>query len=540
MRRILACALAVCLPAAARANDFVDTRLNFTLTDENLLVSPGETNPSVPGIHIGQPSSLGLLFFDNYDTRYTGYENLTHLVLYKRITGQRFEAEGALVMRFLEFSDVNLSNIDDGSYIKLTVYKDPSRQDKSNLSFVAFPMSADRMRLGYSYRLSWGGSPIFFKFNPDLPTSAQVPVNSAPAPGARLQWSTDRYNIWVGGKTSLLLNRNPNVNEQEAVYGILAGGSVDLVPNHVRFDVNGGYFYRGTNQNLYTTQQPVNGVYTDYPVSTVGASFQISAFDGLSPSGSLDYALYRNDPTTAVRYFSRPEYKPGFNWLAQSEFTVIYTSLQDGDKTASTTWQQALAGDINLRAQYGHLRMKLDAMFRSLEFVLLNQPSLVPYQAFPVAAQAVGDKFISLGVDYNFARIGLTLGPTVGIDFPANYSPPSGASLPSQLCGNVQGTLCDSTTIVVRGEGDYSLLPQGQTPQPIFAAKLVAREDFLDYFALILDVYYSHDSNQTILTKNPNGDGTLVRQFGHCPNGPNSGVACLDQLGFNFTLQARF
>ena len=28
-----------------------------------------------------QPNQLGILFFDNYDTRYTGYENLTHLVV---------------------------------------------------------------------------------------------------------------------------------------------------------------------------------------------------------------------------------------------------------------------------------------------------------------------------------------------------------------------------------------------------------------------------------------------------------------------------
>src|ERR1700730_12914841 len=109
MRRLLAATLLICLPAVAQANDFVDTRLNFTLTDENLLVKPGETNPSVPGIHIGQPTSLGLLFFDNYATRYTGDENPTLLVLSKKVAGTRFEAEGPLAMRFLEFSDINLS-----------------------------------------------------------------------------------------------------------------------------------------------------------------------------------------------------------------------------------------------------------------------------------------------------------------------------------------------------------------------------------------------------------------------------------------------
>ncbi len=533
MRRLLAAALLCCLPAAARANDYVDTRLNFTLTDENLLVKPGETNPSVPGIHIGQPSTLGLMFFDNYDTRYTGYENLTHLVLYKKITGSQFEAEGALVLRFLEFSDITLQSIDDGSYIKLTYYPDKTRTDQSNFALVAFPMSADRMRLGYSYRISWGGSPIFFKFNPDLPTGAQQSGNTTPAPGARVQWSTDRYQVWAGFKTSLLLNNNPEINEQEAVYSFLGGATVDLIKDRLRWDINGGYFYRGTNQNMYPTEVlGPGGHYTDYRVDTAGVSTQLSIFHGVYPSGSLDYALYKNDPTTATRYFSRPIYKPGFNWMIQSEFTYVATSLQDADNTSSTTWQNAFAGDINFRAQAGHFRLKADLVYRSLEFILLNQPSLVPFQAFPKDAQVSADKFVSVGMDYFFERIGLTIGPTIGVDFPATFAPPAGSNV-AALCGNTMGSLCSSSTIVVRDEGDYSILPQGFTAVPVFAAKLVVREDFLDYFAVLLDLYYTHDGNQTVLTKvadmNSIDYGAEIREF----NKP-------DQLGFNLTLQARF
>jgi len=192
MRRILTmtCMFASLVTAhAAWAGDFVDTRLNFTITDENLLVKPGETNPSVPGVRIGAPNSLGILFFDNYDTRYTGYENLTHLVIYKKMGNRRFTAEAAYVLRLLQFTDVNLSSIDDGSYIKLTYWFDPNHESgggKTNLAFTAFPLNADRMRLGYSYRISWGGSPIFFKFNPDLPIGAAgFTTNTNPAPGAK-------------------------------------------------------------------------------------------------------------------------------------------------------------------------------------------------------------------------------------------------------------------------------------------------------------------------------------------------------------------
>src|SRR5690606_25735020 len=54
------------------ASGFFDTRIAFTLTNENLLVKPGETIPSVPGWRFGVPNSLGVLFFDNYDTRFSG------------------------------------------------------------------------------------------------------------------------------------------------------------------------------------------------------------------------------------------------------------------------------------------------------------------------------------------------------------------------------------------------------------------------------------------------------------------------------------
>jgi hypothetical protein len=105
------------------------------------------------------------------------------------------------------------------------------------------------MRLGYSYRISWGGSPIFFKFNPDLPIGSSAFItNTNPAPGAKLQLSDERWYAYVGFKTSMLLNRNPQVNEQVAVYGALAGAGVDIIPEHLRLEANGGYFDRGKNE----------------------------------------------------------------------------------------------------------------------------------------------------------------------------------------------------------------------------------------------------------------------------------------------------
>jgi hypothetical protein len=539
MHRLLCLTLLCGLSANAYAGDFVDTRLNFTLTDENVLVKPGETNPSVPGLRISQPNQFGILFFDNYDTRYTGYENLTHIVLYKKFERPHWTAEAALALRLLQFSDINLSTLDDSSYVRVAYYFDKTRAKVDNISLTAFPMSADRMRLGYSYRLSWGGSPIFFKFNPDLPASATPPVNSAPAPGARLQYTNEMVTAWAGFKTSVLLNKNPSISDLSVIYGVLGGVGVDVLRNHLRLDLNGGYFYRGNNPNFYPTQQVGPGMcatstgtcsYPDYPVWTAGASFQISVWDGLPPSLSADYALFRNDPTSATRYFTKPVYRPGFTWLAQSEVTYTGTAVQDFDNPGSTKLQNGYAGDVNLRAQYGHFRFKLDVSMRSLEFMLINQPSLVPYTSLPNGSDIQPDIFAAVGFDYNFPSIGLTLGPTVGVDRPANVTPPKAQA---QLCGNTGGALCTPATIVVRSEGDYSILPVVDATgahvyaAPVVAGKLVARLDFLEYFATILDVYYDYDPNQTHLTKA--ADGTEVRDFNH----PNV-------LGFNLTLQARF
>src|SRR5207248_1466929 len=194
-----------------------------------------------------------------------------------------------------------------------------------------FPLNADRMRLGYSYRISWGGSPIFFKFNPDLPVGAAPFVtNTNPAPGAKLQIADELYNAYVGFKTSMLLNRNPSVNEQVAVYGLLAGVGWDPIRDHLRIEANGGFFDRGTNPLFFGTTVGAMGMtFTDFPVQSFGGTLQVSVWNGYRPSQSADFSLYKNDPSTAARYFQRPTYHPGFNWLASLEMTGVGTTLQD-------------------------------------------------------------------------------------------------------------------------------------------------------------------------------------------------------------------
>ncbi len=209
-----------------------DTRIAFTLTNENVLTSPGETIPSVPGWRFGVPNSLGVLFFDNYDTRYSGFETLSHVTAYRDVQVGHLEAEAAFVMRINELSGTNIALSDDGSYIVITDWKDPTHKDPTRISLTAFPVSADRFRLGYSYRLSWGGDPEY------------AASNSA-TPGVKLQYDTAGAYAFIGAKSATILDQA--TAEQKAALAGLFGAGID--PNDmVRLEINGGYFDRGFNE----------------------------------------------------------------------------------------------------------------------------------------------------------------------------------------------------------------------------------------------------------------------------------------------------
>src|SRR4051812_7373891 len=175
---------------------FMDTRIAFTLTNENVLVKPGETIPSVPGWRFGVPNSLGVLFFDNYDTRYSGFETMAHAVAYRDYHKDHFDAEAAAVIRLNEISEKAIDLSDDGTYIVLSNWKDVTHKDPTRISLTAFPVSSDRMRLGYSYRLSWGGSPEYRRVSSRQAT-----------PGMKLQYDTTNAYAFIGAKTAVVLDR---------------------------------------------------------------------------------------------------------------------------------------------------------------------------------------------------------------------------------------------------------------------------------------------------------------------------------------------
>jgi len=483
------------------ASGFMDTRLAFTFTNENMLVKPGETIPSAPGWRFGTPNSLGVLFFDNYDTRYSGFETLSHATMYRQYTSGHLQAEAAFVVRINELSESNISLSDDGTYLTLSDWKDPTHKDPTRLSLTAFPVSSDRFRLGYSYRLSWGGNPEYKRATSSIP-------------GLKLQFDGPQFYAFVGAKSAVVVD--PGDGEQKAALGALAGGGFDPTPM-LRFEVNGGYFDRGYNE-LQDVQRE--------KVRLFGGSFQASIHQGLPLRSSVDYRLYKFNGESVSDLFAPERYPGGLAWLAQTEFTVLGQTLKDPATTGATTIQYGMAGDLNVRVKLNRIRLRLDLSYRDLAFILHSQPSLPPYEQFPSAYTTSADYFAAVGADHNWGDW-LTLGLIAGVEKPATLTSPQGVP-------GAQTDAMGTSTAVIRNNNIDTLitiLPAGEDAVPQIAVKATAKVDFAKIFTALVELFYSYDGNQTRYQRACSDPQTCPFQyvFGQ-----------FNQLGLNATLQARF
>ena len=333
--------------------NFMDVRLNLTLTNENVLVEPGDTIPNVPGWRFGRPSSLGVLFFDNYDTRFSGYETLSHLVLYKHHDSGHHEVEGGLVLRINNLAQNRINLSDAGTYLRYAYWFDKERKSPERISVTGFPTSSDRFRLGYSFRLSWGGSNVYRR-------------SDSEKPGIKIQYDGRNGYAFVGAKSSVLLDNGKGKGEQVSVMGFLAGGGYDLT-DMLRVEANLGIFDRGNNELSQ---------YLNEKVLLVGASTQVSLHKGAPIGRSVDFALYRNDPERIRELFRRPVWESGTSWQIAAEATVIGQTLKDPEVDGGTTVQLGYAGDINARLRTGNFRYRLDLQARNAAFILHPTPSL--------------------------------------------------------------------------------------------------------------------------------------------------------------------
>lgn len=487
--------------SVAHAGDFMDTRISFTISDDNVLQGPRNTNPSSPTF----PSFLGnqnnVQFYDNYDTKFTGFETMTNLAIFKRMPAffKNIDTEAGLVLNALVRDDSTVQLGDAGSFLRI-VFPLGNNKERNNVNFVAFPVSSDRMRGGYSYAISWGGNPVF--------------PGKGPVPGFKLTLVQPKGYLYVGAKTSLRPRRQPDGTiEVDTVGGAIIGFG-GTIADRFTIEANGGVFDRGQIEKIEVQKEKLVGF---------GGSVQLAFHRGLPIGTSIDFQLYRNDPDMPMKFFTPEIYDESFSVVVKTEFTLLGQTLQNINKPQSTVVQLAHAGDLNFSAKYKKARFFLDLVYRSLSFIMYNSPGYPSYDDFPAGADAQPEIFAAGGFDYYIAGAHLTPGLKLGVQRPAFYRGPVAAGL------NPPQTLAGPQTVVVRDAfSPPDILDAGLDVEPVIAMTASAKWDISEMMSAAAQVLVRYDTNKSTLLPDANGINltrTLLPPW---------------SLGFNLLLQSRF
>ncbi|MBX3128648.1 MAG: hypothetical protein KF718_18140 [Polyangiaceae bacterium] len=511
-------------PGAVRAHsDFVDTRLTWTLGDDDFLHPTGEAIPLSPNFSIGDRPQYRL-FFDNLNSRFSGRENVSHLVLYGKMPGyiENLETDAALVMRVnmtslaSQSNNVNSVLEDAGSYLRVFYKTGGDEQKAEGASLVLYPIDTDRFRLGYLYDISWGGTNA--RINQSI-----FPRLQGSAPGAKLQYDGKGFYAFGGFKTASIVEVQRRIVESgsgegattdtvrvaETNYGFLGGLGFD-VTDGFRLDGGAGYFQQGRFEEPDVLGERVY---------TFGFSGRVVLHDGMPVPRSADFALYRNDPNAPTELFRPEQYEAGkFAWAIAAEGSQLHQNLKDFDRPGATDIQLARAAALQANLKYGFLRTSVSAIYRDLPYVLRNQPSFIPFQTIPDQAKTEDETFFAVSTDYFIDSARLTPGFGAGLQMPATFRSES-----VDLFG--QDT---SRTIVVREQGNLAFLPVGEQRVPILQARASLKWDLSPMMSAVTWLQYRRDNNATRLELDPSGT-VLLRRF----ISPNF-------VGYGLAMQARF
>jgi hypothetical protein len=463
------------------------------------VAAPGDddfTHQTGKLIPLSQQFSIGdraqyRLFFDGLNSRFAGRENLTHLVMYKKLPGfiEHMTTEAAVVLRFdigalaANTGNLNTALYDSGSYLRV-FYNTNADKEKEGLSAVFFPLDTDRLRLGYLYDISWGG------------TAASI--------NQSIQYDHQKFYTFAGFKTATIVQPETILKPDaeggaettrvgEANYGALLGGGVDPTEN-VRFDIGLGYFQQG-KFDLEDVRSK--------PVYTYGGSARLVVHGNMPVPSSVDFTLYKNDPNAPTVIFKPEDYKPDtVAWSVSLEGSALKQHLKDFDNSGGTKDETSVAAALQGVVKAGYLRASATGLDRNLGFVVRNVPGFIPFQSLPSLAKTDPELFGSVAIDYYLKELHLTPGFGAGVQLPATFR--------SEF---QEGGVLASRTTVVRAQGNESILPLGQGRAAIFQARANLRWDLSEILAVNVWFQAVHDNNGTLIVRDPSLGTASLRVY---------------------------
>jgi hypothetical protein len=218
--------------------------------------------------------------------------------------------------------------------------------------------------------------------------------------------------------------------------------------------------------------------------------------------------------------FSLPNYTPELTkWSVSVESDVLGQHLKNYDLEGRTKDELAYALSAQGVLETGYLRLSVTGIMRNLPFVVRNVPGFIPFQSMPSAAHSDPEFFGAIAADYHFPKVHLTPGIGGGLQMPSTFK--SDVAIP--------GLSASSRTIVVRSQGDESILPYGKDRTPIVQARASLRWDLSTILSAVVWVQLVYDNNATLVVRDPN-EGTASLRVFQSPT----------RLGLGMALQARF
>jgi hypothetical protein len=497
-------------PGTGNGQAFDQTSVTFSFADDNVLKDSGETRKNSPDAYFGGQSASSLDRLGGSPFQQTA----TRLVVGKQVdTGIRLYPEGAVKLRFNANFSGDYGLADDGTYLALNL----ALRKSMLLKLSMFPVDADRLRLGYHYDISWGGTNTFPKN-----------FRKGRAPGLVLAFDSNRGGVFAAMKTALIRSPseeildNPGGNTNQFVersyYAALVQGWGEPVKG-LRLQVGGGYFEKGTN-----TRANVLGKKIDAWGIGGALSYRLKGEVGKR----LDLRQYYQDPEQFPLNVEPANYDTNrIGFQIAFEGNALGQVLEDPDYYGSTKreWSKAFYLSTGLRVR--QWRLFFDALYRDLTYIVYNVPGFVPYQALPENSDLShggsfswlpeglsGEWFLVLSTDYFFRfRKGLGLMPALsfGMLLPATYmAGDAGTKIqgpyPSE---HAQGT----QKVVVRGSnsGDWGILPAGADELPVFILKFDLKFNVSRYFSLVYEFSYANDPNYAQVKIDSHGHA--VRDF---------------------------
>ena len=484
-----------------KISDFMKTSLTFYLGDDNVLAGNADRSPN-----FGMGNEYPELFFEGLNSEKQKVVSETHMVVYAQMPGflPFVDTEAAFVAEFELSRDPDNKQLigrfrDDGSYVAITFWFNRNKRG-ANLKLTAWPYSANRFRLGYTYDLTWGGNTIWAR-------------NGGPVPGAKLHLDLKNFYAFIGAK-SLPQLRADN-NEVENYWGVLAGlgpnfsfGPADSL--QFNYDVSGGYFSRGTFQ-----QDPFRAV----ALQAFGVSQRVQLTKDTRMGLSPDVSLLVNDPEKRRQVTGVPNYKGNWGFGVGAEFTTLWQTLIDANDPSQAALDNAITAGVFAQGRFfRNLRVGLDVVYRDVSFLVFNVPGLTPYLSFVEDTIRTPQIYGALWADYYFEKAKITPGIVVGLMQPASFAAATDATGQRKLQ-------------VIREANDYELMPDGtEKGFTVLSVKGSVKWHLSPIVAMIGEVSYIQDFNVSrVVTNSDTGVGERVLDD-----------AMAQRLGLNLLIQASF